>query len=105
MEVESQSVLNIWNKSAKGVNFVQIEISLYNLKTFKTYVSKVSLQFSFGVTRYEIWSKERLRIKLAKIKLTICFPTTKTQEHKGQMTFNGTMEYNIKKISLNVVTL
>jgi hypothetical protein len=38
-------------QKCKGVNFVQIEIFLYNLKAFKSYISKVSLHFSFGATR------------------------------------------------------
>jgi len=63
--IGSLKVFQFFGTKVQWVNFVQTESCLHHWKFFKMQILKLSLNFPFGTLNWELWPKERLRVKLA----------------------------------------
>jgi hypothetical protein len=74
-QLESQMNSWIFRWKFQGSALINSNIFLYHWKAIENFISNMGLNYPFGHLKHKLWSKERIGVKL-----TIWFPTTKSQE-------------------------
>jgi len=73
--VEVPMNFKIFKKQLQGSKFIGLKNFLYQQKALEHYMSKMSLHEPFGYLKHKLWPKEG-----SVVKLSIWFPTIKSQE-------------------------